>query len=116
MEKLQKSEERIQYEIVEYFRNAFCRKVCNPRCAIMSIPNDGKDMKEQMRKLATGMLPGASDMIVILPNTVVFVEVKTDIGRQSDVQKEFERRVNALGFDYWLVRSLEEFKTKLSSL
>ncbi len=69
-----------------------------------------------MRKLATGMLPGASDMIVIFPNTVVFVEVKTDIGRQSDVQKEFERRVNDLGFDYWLVRSLEEFKTKLPSL
>ena len=111
-----KTEAKIQQEIYTYFNNTFCLKHHTSRCIIFSVPNDSSSKEETMRKLATGMLPGASDMIVIFPNKVVFVEVKTDIGRQSDVQKEFEKRVNALGFDYWLVRSLDEFKTKLPSL
>ena len=54
---------------------------------------------------------GASDLIVVLPNKVLFIELKTKIGVQSVAQKEFESRVKGLGFDYFLVRSFEEFKS-----
>lgn len=112
----EKTEAKIQQEMYLYFNNTFCLKHHKNRCVIFSVPNDSSSKEETMRKLATGMLPGASDLIIIFPGKLIFVEVKTDTGRQSDVQKEFEKRVNALGFEYWLVRSLEEFKTKLSSL
>jgi hypothetical protein len=77
---------------------------------IFSVPNDGKNMMEQMRKKATGLLAGVSDLIVIQPNRIIFIEVKTERGVQSESQKQFENDVKALGFEYYLVRSLNEFK------
>lgn len=103
-------EERIQYEIVEWFRNNYCLKFHNPRYCILSIPNDGKDLKEQMRKKSTGLMSGASDLILILQNRLIFVELKSETGVQSDKQKDFEVQVNNLGFEYKLIRSLNEFK------
>lgn len=63
-----------------------------------------------MKLVATGMKAGVSDLIVLMPNRCIFVELKTDTGIQSDGQKEFEYTVKKLGFEYYLVRSLETFK------
>jgi hypothetical protein len=62
---------------------------------------------------ATGVVAGVSDLIIIKPNEVIFVEVKTEIGKQSDKQKEFQQIVETLGFKYLLVRSLEDFKSQI---
>lgn len=67
--------------------------------------------KAQAIKLkATGLVAGVSDLIIIQPNRVLFVELKIDKGKQSDNQKEFEQIVTNLGFEYHLVRSLEQFQ------
>ena len=60
--------------------------------------------------LLTGLLSGVSDLIVVEKNRLLFVEVKTAIGRQSGKQKKFEENVKSLGYKYYLVRSLEDFK------
>lgn len=105
------SESRIQQDCVKWYRNTFCLKHHLPRGLIMSIPNEGKSETEQLAKLQTGLLPGASDLIVILPSGhLLWVEVKDHKGRQSDKQKEFQSRVKKLGFKYYLIRSLDEFK------
>jgi len=77
---------------------------------IFSVPNDGISATEQMRKVANGMMSGVSDLIVLQENRVIFIECKTDIGKQSEKQKEFQFSVENLGFEYYLVRSLDEFK------
>jgi hypothetical protein len=77
---------------------------------IFSVPNDGKNATEQMRKIANGMMSGVSDLIVIMENEVLFIECKTEVGKQSDKQKDFQSAVENLGFKYYIVRSLEEFK------
>lgn len=59
---------------------------------------------------STGMTAGVSDSIVILPNKTIYVEFKTDIGRQSEKQKEFQQIVTDLGHEYYIVRSIEQFK------
>lgn len=107
------TEGKIQQQIVMWFRNNYCTKLSVPRCAIFSVPNERNNKKEMMSMIQTGLMSGVSDLILLLPNKAVFVEVKTDIGRQSDKQKEFEQIVTALGFEYWLVRSLEDFINKL---
>lgn len=104
------SEGRIQQELVKWFRNNYCLKFHNPRCAIFSVPNERSNVKEQMRMVATGLMSGVSDLICVLPNKVLFIEVKDDKGRQSDKQKEFQQTVELLGFEYHLVRSLEDFQ------
>lgn len=107
---MDKTEAKIQQEIIIYFRNNYCLKFNKPRYCIFSIPNEGEGKKEMMFKKSIGLLSGASDLIVLMPNRCIFVEVKTRIGRQSDNQKEFETRVKDLGFEYYLIRSLEDFK------
>lgn len=105
-----KTEGKIQQEIVMYFRNNYCLNFHNPKCLIFSVPNESSSKGETMRKLATGLLGGVSDLIVILPNKVLFFECKDDKGTQSDSQKQFQKDVQNLGFEYHLVRSLEDFR------
>lgn len=78
------------------------------------MPNGGYRTKtEAMKMKATGLVAGVSDLIIVQPNRVIFLELKDTNGRQSNEQKSFQEKVTALGFEYWLIRSLEEFKAKL---
>lgn len=109
-----KTEAKIQSEIVEWFNNNFCLKFHKPRYCIFSVPNDSESKDETMRKLATGLKRGASDLIVLFPNHPVFCEVKTPTGVQSEAQKDFQEQVENLGFEYILVRSLDDFKISIN--
>ena len=111
-----KTEAKIQSEIVAWFNNNFCLKFHNPRYCIFSVPNDTTNKEETMRKIATGLKSGASDLIVLFPNHVVFCEVKTQTGVQSEAQKDFQEQVENLGFEYILVRSLLDFQNKINGL
>jgi hypothetical protein len=100
---MNKSESRIQQECVQWFRN---------RCIVeglpyllLSIPNDNQKFLK-----GTGLLKGASDLIMVVEKNVFWIEMKTPTGRQSPEQKNFELSVNQLGFDYLLFRSLEQFQ------
>jgi len=106
---MEMTEAKIQQDIVKYYNNTYCLAHHSPRGLIMSIPNEGKG-----ELIRTGLLPGASDLIVFLPfGGIFFVEVKTPTGKQSDKQKDFEARIKKLGYEYILVRSLEDFKEQL---
>lgn len=107
---LKKKESKIQQEIVIWFRNNYCLKTCKPKCTIFSVPNERNNKKEMMFMKATGLLSGVSDLIVVQPGRVIFVECKDEKGRQSETQVDFQETVTALGFEYYVVRSLEEFK------
>jgi len=100
---MEKSESRIQQECVEWFRNK-CIKEDLPYL-LLSIPNDNQKFLK-----GTGLLKGASDLIMVVEKNVFWIEMKTPTGRQSPEQKAFEQSVNNLGFDYLLFRSLEEFQ------
>ena len=108
-----KTEAKIQSEIFMWFNNKYCLKFHNPRYCIFSVPNDTENKEETMRKLATGLKRGASDLIVLFPNKQVFCEVKTQTGVQSEAQKDFQEQVENLGFEYILVRSLLDFQNKI---
>lgn len=104
-------ENQIQAQIVTWFNNEYCLKNHNPRCLIFAVPNGGtRNIREAMTMKATGTLSGVSDLILILPNRLIFCEVKAEKGKQSESQKEFQKRVEILGFEYWLVYSLQEFQ------
>lgn len=109
----EQTEAKIQQMCFVWYHNTYCLEHHSPSHCLFSVPNDSSSKEETMRKLATGMIAGVSDMVMIEPNRVVFIEVKTPIGKQSDNQIKFQKKVEALGFEYWLIRSLEEFKEKL---
>lgn len=101
-----KTEAKIQQEIVKWFRANYYKKG-----VIFSVPNERASYMEIKDLLLTGLLAGASDLIVVLEGKVLFVEVKNEKGKQSDKQKRFEGNVAALSHEYHLVRTLKEFKT-----
>ena len=106
-----KTENFTQQEIYIWFNNTFCLTHQPDRMMIFSIPNGGnRDAREGKTLKNTGLLAGASDLIVVLPNKVLFIEVKTSTGIQSTVQKDFENRVLKLNHDYFIVKSLQDFK------
>jgi hypothetical protein len=95
-----KSEFTIQVEIV-----SFCRKndiIC------FSVPNEAT--RNNSKYIQSGVLAGVSDLIVLNNGKTHFVELKDYKGKQSEKQKEFENKVISQGFEYFLVRSLDEFK------
>ena len=112
-----KSENKIQQMCYMWFFNTFCLKNSNPKSFCYSVPNEGKDKMEQIMKKAIGMRKGVSDMVLMFPNGVhIYCEFKTEIGKQSDDQKEFEQICKSLGNEYHLIRSLEQFQDVIRSI
>jgi len=93
---------------VEWFKNKYCLKHHNPRLEIVSIPNEATYKNNNFKAL--GVRNGASDTFVVLPNKIVFIEFKDEVGKQSDAQIDFEKLVTDLNHKYYVVKSLEQFK------
>jgi len=55
-----------------------------------------------------GFVSGAPDLIVLKDGKVFFLEVKTKTGRVRASQKLFAERLRRQGFDYFVVRSLDD--------
>ena len=99
---MRQEEHNIQVGIVQYLRlRGF---------EVFAIPNGGRrDAVTGAKLKAEGVTAGAADMIILLPiGNVLFVEVKTAKGRQSPEQKAFQERVESLGFNYVIWRSVED--------
>lgn len=53
--------------------------------------------------------PGVPDRIYIFPDGVVwFVELKTEIGRMSSIQKWQRERISGMGCNYELIKGMEQ--------
>ena len=101
--KAEKSEYDIQCECVEWMKHN------HPGYIIFSVPNEAAGQRASKYK-RSGMLPGVSDLVVITPRGIKFIEMKNAVGRQSKPQRTFQAQVEALGYPYYICRSLEEFK------
>lgn len=97
-------ESKIQKEIVRYFRYAY------PKSLIYAIPNGGKrNVIEASRLKSEGVLAGVSDLHVIHDGAIYFIEVKTDKGKQSESQLDFQNKVESQGFKYFIVKNVDDF-------
>ena len=102
------NESQLQQSIAIWFKNEY---QMHGKGLIFSCPNGGsRNMLEAKKLKQTGAMAGVSDLIVLLNGKCLFVELKAEKGIQSEVQKIFEERVKNLNFDYFIIRSLEEFK------
>ena len=78
--------------------------------------------KQQLRsgaqRKALGIVPGVSDTILMIPRKcyhALCIEFKTPTGRQSDVQKEWQEKVESQGYRYVVIRSLEDFQHEIEN-
>jgi len=111
------SEDHIQAQIVLWFNNNYCLSTHSPRSICFSIPNGGtRNIAEAQKLKATGLMAGASDLMLNHRGKWYCVEIKKPGGVQSPDQKKFQGRVEALGTTYKLIYSLEEFKEWVNTL
>jgi hypothetical protein len=107
---MRQEEHRIQCAIVKWFYYAYpaYRGGC-----LFAVPNGGHRNIQTARSLkAEGVTSGVSDLLLLVPKREyhgLCIEVKTPVGRQSENQKSWQRAIEAQGYKYSIVRSLDEF-------
>ena len=67
-----------------------------------------KDGSMQFRRMPKWSMNGTPDLIAVIDGKFIGIEIKAQKGIQSIQQKDFEKKVNAAGGYYYLVRSLDE--------
>lgn len=105
-------EAKHQQEIILYMNEHYFKTHI-----IFSVPNEipyplpKKIMMDILSRLKqNGLLTGASDLVILCPDKrYITVEVKTSTGSQSPEQIIFQKRVDSINGNYFLVRSLEDF-------
>lgn len=64
--------------------------------------------KKVFRRPSPHQKHGIPDIMIIKDNKVIFLECKSDVGKQSEYQKEFQQVCDNNKIDYYVVRSLDE--------
>lgn len=102
-------EHRLQVQCVTWFRYQYPRL----RMLLFSVPNGGyRLIKTATLMKQEGQLRGVSDLILLFPNSkyhALCIEMKTETGRQSIEQKNFQSAVEEAGYKYAVCRSLDDF-------
>lgn len=80
------------------------------RGLFFSVTNNSEHVVRGANRKALGLVPGVSDTIFLWKGKAYLIEFKNETGVQSNVQKNWERKVNEQGFEYFIVRSLEQFQ------
>lgn len=86
------------------------------RRMLFHVQNKARNRIEGNKFKAMGIVKGPSDLVLIIPREVHFIELKTTTGSQSSEQIEFQDKVEMRGHQYHIARSLEEFKALILSL
>lgn len=101
------TEDQLQQNCVIAFKNNYQIKELG---LIFAVPNGGtRNILEAKKLKLTGQLAGVADLVVLLHKKTIFFEMKAEKGVQSEVQKIFESNVKKLGFEYHIIKSVEQF-------
>lgn len=60
-------------------------------------------------------LAGMADILLCIHGKYIEVELKTETGKQSQVQKDHQEKIENAGGLYYIVRSFEQFKSIIES-
>ena len=110
--KSKEAEDRIQTACYAWFHNNY-KKL---RGLVNYNLNNSKNAIDGARNRALGLQAGRSDMTFYYGGRAYFIEFKTPEGRQSKIQKDFQKLVEGQGFKYDIVRSLEEFQELIKAI
>ena len=108
-------EHKIQTKCVRWFRLQF-PKIAH---ALFAIPNAARrSARNGAYMKAEGMLPGVADLILLKSNRfydALCIEIKTQTGRQSLAQKQWQQFIESQGSKYIICRSVQEFQVAIKN-
>lgn len=106
---MQHLESNLQKNCFKYFRFKY------PKLArlFFAVPNGGfRNAREAGIMKAEGVTAGVADTLLLIPNKDfhgLCIEFKTEKGRQSVYQKDFQTAVEAQGYKYEIIKNLDTF-------
>lgn len=106
------SENKLHQDCYVWFHNTYP----NLRGLLCYNLNNSKNKIDGARNKAKGLIAGRSDMVLYYQSNAFMIEFKTSDGSQSQGQKEWAALVKSQGFQYHIIRSLEEFKLLILNL
>lgn len=106
------NEDRIQSDCYTWFHNSFPEL----RGLLCYNLNNSRNKVRAMMDKAMGLQKGRSDMVFYWKGTATMLELKTEEGYQSKEQKEWQSRIEKAGFQYYVIRSLEEFQQLINKI
>lgn len=105
--KKENPEYNLQCSCVAWFKQTY------PTFLIFAVANEATHRNSTYYK-KSGTLNGVSDLVVILPNKVLFIEMKSEKGKQRIEQKDFQTKIENLNQKYYICRNLEDFQDIIS--
>lgn len=107
-------EHRIQCACVNWFRLQYPTHAS----ALFAVPNGGRRDRVSGAKLkAEGVLPGVSDLILLIARGgyhALLIEMKTEKGKQSPAQRDWQREMESRGYRYIVCHSFDEFMEEVN--
>jgi len=107
--KARDAEHRLQVSCVKWFRLRYPKLWMN----LFAVANGGRrDAITGSRLKSEGVVAGVSDLILLVRRGTcgaLCIEMKTEDGRQRTTQREWQRAVEAEGYQYAIVRTLSDF-------
>ena len=100
------SEAKLQSDCFIWFWNNYPEQ----RQMLFHVNNKARNAIEGNKMKAMGVVKGVSDMILVMPGRVMFIEFKTGTGRQSPEQLHFQQKVEERGHMYAVIRTFGEFQ------
>ena len=100
------TELQLQAQIFQYHWNNYPKQ----RGLLFHVNNKARNSIEGNKFKAIGVIPGVSDLVYLKPGgKPLFIELKIESGSQSTIQKTWQQTVENNGYQYIIIRSLEEF-------
>ena len=105
------SEKEIQTAIEQYLRLLEQRKL------LIYVKNNSGALQTGHGSFLRFGKAGSPDFLLFLPGgKTIHLEVKTDQGQQTESQKQYQQRIEDLGHQYQVVRSVRELASFVESL
>ena len=101
------TEEQLQSQCYQWFHNTLHQH----RGMLFHVDNNSWNAVIGSKKKALGVNPGVSDFVFIsFLGKVLWIEMKTEVGSQSEEQRKFQLQVTLRGHEYYVCRSFKEFQ------
>lgn len=103
------TESAIQQQCIRWFR------ITHGKLSgmLFSIPNEGKRARANASRMkAQGIVSGVADLMLMVARGGfhgLFIEMKSEVGRQNANQKRFQADAESQGYRYVICRDLTEF-------
>jgi hypothetical protein len=101
---MKRKEDSLQEAIIRYFRLQYPERYYR----LFSNHNNAESGRQGAKAKRMGRVAGVADLTYLTENGVIFIELKTDKGRQRKEQREFQKVVEGLGIRYVILRSISE--------